>query len=524
MFSYVIISKMELYDWQKECLNTWRENRDHGIINVITGAGKTVLALAAMQDLFQRFPNTQIKIVVPTITLAKQWQKEILNYDNHYFTTNFRIGLYYGKIKNDPAVTDIMIYVVNSARNSISRHILEGFKKKIHQFLICDECHHYGGEYNRLIFRFLELSSYQNPLYHSLGLSATPQSANYQSVLVPSLGEEIYHYGLEEATERNSISPFALIHVRLSFTIDEREDYSEIENRITATYHKLLKLYPDLKGKSMQELFTFLSPIAEEDPDSLAAHYCNLIKRRRNLVYFASNRRQCVSDLLAKKKPDEKVILFSERINQAEEIYNDLKISFPNDVTIYHSQMPSDVNRYSLDLFRMGETHILVACKALDEGLDVPDASIGIVISSTSVTRQRLQRLGRIIRKKEDKPLATLYYLHIYNSIESSIYFKDSLPIETIIDTKYNSADHTFQCDEYEDLIYQLSEKNPSLFDDPVLRKEMMACFEEANGRSDWLYRPQQYDTIIKNVNSRHEKNYWICMKRLSHLRVNHSN
>ena len=65
---------MELYDWQKECLNTWRENRDRGIINVITGAGKTVLALAAMQDLFQRFPNTQIKIVVPTITLAKQWK------------------------------------------------------------------------------------------------------------------------------------------------------------------------------------------------------------------------------------------------------------------------------------------------------------------------------------------------------------------------------------------------------------------------------------------------------------------
>ena len=65
MFSYVIISKMELYDWQKECLNTWRENRDHGIINVITGAGKTVLALAAMQDLFQRFPNTQI---IPSFT------------------------------------------------------------------------------------------------------------------------------------------------------------------------------------------------------------------------------------------------------------------------------------------------------------------------------------------------------------------------------------------------------------------------------------------------------------------------
>ncbi|MBR4163904.1 MAG: DEAD/DEAH box helicase [Solobacterium sp.] len=513
---------MELYEWQNECLNAWVENHDHGMINFITGAGKTVLALVAMQDLFQRFPNTQIRIIVPTVTLAKQWQKEILNFDNQYFPAHYRIGLYYGEIKNDPALTDIVIYVINSARSSVSRHILDGFHKKIHQFLICDECHHYGSEFNRLIFRFLELSSYDNPLYHSLGLSATPQSANYQSVLVPSLGKEIYHYGLDAAAERNSISPFALIHVKVSFTIDEREDYAEIENRITVTYHKLLKLYPDLKGKSIQELFTFLSPIAEEDPDSLAAHYCNLIKRRRALVYFASNRRQCVNDLLSKKRPDEKVILFSERISQAEEIYDDLKRSFPNDVTIYHSQMPSDSNKYSLDSFRMGETHILVACKALDEGLDVPDASIGIVISSTSVTRQRLQRLGRIIRKKEDKPLATLYYLHIYNSIESSVYFKDTLPIETIVNMKYNSAEHSFHCDEYEDLIYQLSIKYPSLFDDPILRKEMMECFEEANGRSDWLYQPQQCDPIIKNAESRHEKNYWICMKRLSLLRANH--
>ena len=65
---------MKLYAWQEKCLRNWENNEYRGIVNVITGAGKTMVALAAMDMLLSKFPDLRIKIVVPTIPLANQWK------------------------------------------------------------------------------------------------------------------------------------------------------------------------------------------------------------------------------------------------------------------------------------------------------------------------------------------------------------------------------------------------------------------------------------------------------------------
>ena len=61
---------MQLYDWQKKCLHAWEKNGRTGIVRVVTGAGKTVLALEAIRRMREQFPDTSVKIVVPTIPLA----------------------------------------------------------------------------------------------------------------------------------------------------------------------------------------------------------------------------------------------------------------------------------------------------------------------------------------------------------------------------------------------------------------------------------------------------------------------
>lgn len=82
----------------------------------------------------------------------------------------------------------------------------------------------------------------------------------------------------------------------------------------------------------------------------------------------------------------------------------------------------AQANQNTLERFRNSEILILITCKALDEGIDLPDVEIGIILSGTGMERQRLQRLGRILRKSEGKESACLYYLFVKESMEEKSY------------------------------------------------------------------------------------------------------
>jgi superfamily II DNA or RNA helicase len=107
------------------------------------------------------------------------------------------VGLFYGAVKEreDKA---FMIYVLNTARRHVSRHILKDADEGSSVLLICDECHHFGSAENAHVFDFL--SHIPRERYFALGLSATPEGENYDEILVPALGKEIYRYELPEAT------------------------------------------------------------------------------------------------------------------------------------------------------------------------------------------------------------------------------------------------------------------------------------------------------------------------------------
>lgn len=513
---------MNLYEWQKECLNRWYENRTRGIVNVFTGAGKTILALAAVSELRASHPaQLHVRIVVPTTALAKQWKKELISYFPEMEFSRNSIGFYYGRIKNNTD-RDITIYVINSARETLSAHILQDMRNGIHAFLICDECHRYTGEVNRHIFNFILSEDFDSDLYHCLGLSATPQNENYETVLVPALGQEIYHYDIDKAGTDQRISPFVLIHTAISLTGDEAAEYGEITEHLRILYSRLLKAYPHLKYADSQEFYQFIFRSAREEEEGICASFANLLLKRRDLIYRAENRKKCVLSILEHITDNEKVILFAERIEQADEIYRELLPVYGNRVTHYHSEMPSALRSHNLSMFRIGEASILISCKALDEGLDVPDASIGIVMSSTSVSRQRIQRLGRILRKNPDKSIAKLYYIYTQGTTEDRIYLPDLQESADEYHVFYDGTDNSFFSDQYSfyasamyrNLSYTLSQKE---------REEIGLCLEEGILRADWYLPLDKLNQKISNALSQHEKNYWIVMKRIARQRNNHS-
>ena len=111
---------------------------------------------------------------------------------------------------------------------------------------------------------------------------------------------------------------------------------------------------------------------------------------------------------VAKKEKEQKILIFHESIEKAEEIYSILSNEGLS-VGIYHSEIYGPIRRETLYRYRKGMIRILISCRALDEGVDIPDANVAIIAAYTSSLRQRVQRLGRVLRKHSGKDYATIY-------------------------------------------------------------------------------------------------------------------
>ena len=504
---------MKLYPWQKECLQAWEKNGRRGIVNVITGAGKTVFALAAMDQARKAFPDLVIRVVVPTIPLANQWQQSLLH---HAPDENWRPG-FFGNGRKDDADRRVMIYIINSARDSLAAHIRRDLALGRHILLVCDECHHYQSVQNRKIFGFLTPEIKEGSRYLCLGLSATPFGSKNDDILIRALGKEIYRYGFDAAVAEGVISPFVVCEISASFYPEELLEYADLTDRISLQLRKLLWTHPHLKGLPEREFIKAVTGIAQDadmDPEEPAAAFLMLTYERKKLTNLAAARLGCAISILDKLHSSDRIILFCERISQAEEMAVMIRRRFGNICGLYHSGMTKQARDRILDEFRQERLRILVSCKCLDEGLDVPDANIGIVLSSTAVNRQRVQRLGRVIRRAKDKDAACLYYIYIRESSEDAAYLGGTSGYESF-SLRYYSAEDLFSNEIYEyvagELLYSARKKG---YPDRLIR-ELRGCMTEGLIRADYLLDAKAQKQHINAAVTKHEQNYWAVMQRI---------
>lgn len=518
--------KKPLYPWQEDCLEKWFANNGRGIVQAITGSGKTLLALTAAERLEKMLPQELlVKIVVPTGALMRQWHHAL----KEYFTDTGKaesaafereIGLRGAGFKAHTGCR-YMIYVINSARYELAKQILTDLKSGAAVLLIADECHRYESEQNRLIFEFLPYITPYKERFFSLGLSATLPSGQSENYLASVLGRRIYNYGMKQAASMNTICRYDIYHIGLSFLPDEEEAYQEITDRMNYLYRNLLRRYPILRDMAVKERYNFLKTLTGDKnrrTANTASMYIKLSFRRKSLVCLASARISCVCELLTRLPPAEKIIIFSERICQAEELYQLLQVRYPGKVGRYHSRMGETANRHTLNCFRDENIRILIACKAIDEGLDVPDASIGIILSGTSVQRQRIQRLGRILRKAEGKACASLYYLHLTETTEDACFLPDTGE-SRIFDLKYSPDLRDFFNPPYDSASEALLADLRRAGAGSSVIAEAQRCLRLGAVRSDWLSGRDDLDAKIRAAKYISDKNYWVCMKKMGFRR-----
>lgn len=519
--------EQELYQWQQACLKRWKAGGGRGIVQAVTGSGKTRLALEAIRRLQMELTgNLRIKIVVPSGGLMRQWYKNLRDYleemDFQVETDGSSIGLRGGGYR-DPSDRRYMIYVINSARYELAREILEELKQGDNVLLIADECHRYGSEQNRLIFEFLPYIEPYRGKFFSLGLTATLPYGEARDYLESALGKVIYSYGMKQAAACRTVCPYDVYHISLSFQKEEREEYEDLTDRMQTLFRKLQKLFPELGFMSRKEIFECLRKIAGEPQESgaqAAVLYMNLAYKRKSLVCLAAARCDCACELMHRLGISRKVIIFGERISQAEQLYCRLEKEYPGRVGRYHSRMGEQANKNTIERFREGTLRILIACKAVDEGIDIPDAQIGIILSGTSAQRQKIQRLGRILRNQESKDCASLYYLHIADNVEESCFLPNDNSRFTF-ELEYLGEEDHFCHPAYDEMAQkvfaEVSFGGGQTQEEK--KKEVIRCLKLGSVHADWMRTCEELDWQIKNSRYTRERNYWICMRKIAGYR-----
>jgi superfamily II DNA or RNA helicase len=362
---------VNLRDWQREALTKWR-GADRGVVAVVTGGGKTWFALACALDLLRRQSDTLVVIVVPTVALLDQWV--VVLTDDLGLETN-DIAMFGGGHRHaEPSLFNVM--VLNTARR-LAPEIASSHPT----FLIVDECHRAASMHNA--------SSLRGPHVATLGLSATPErdfDDLFNDTVVPALGPVIYRYDYSRALAEHVITPFALTNVRIPLSEDEQMRYDELTRRLVPLFRQRER------GQPVDDRL-------------------HRVLRDRARVSTSAELRIPAAMKILDANRRVRAIVFHEQIVAADAIAA-LLLERGHRAAVYHSGIGSYLRQDNLRLFRRGEIDVLVTCRALDEGINVPDASLAVIVASTASTRQRIQRLGRVLRPSPDKQHADIFTIY----------------------------------------------------------------------------------------------------------------
>lgn len=355
------------YPHQLEALEAWKAARGAGLVVLPTGAGKSYLGLLAIA-----WAGRSALVVVPTIDLMHQWYAEL-----KAAFPDFPIGLIGGGYYEP---TDLSVATYDSAAIHAER-LGNRFG-----MLVFDEVHHLPTAFYKPAATF-SLAPYR------LGLTATPERNDLRHTELQWLvGDLVYR---REAADLagDVLAPYRLERVHVELSPAEREAYRKaLEERDGFLRVNGISL-GNLTG--WQE-FVMRSAKSESGRRAMKAH------REARRIASAAPAKLRALEVILTRHTGQKTLIFTE---DNETAYH---ISTRYLIPCLSHQTKVKERQEMLELFRSGVYRSIVTSKVLNEGVDVPDASVGVVLSGSSVARELVQRLGRIIRRAEGKQ-AVLY-------------------------------------------------------------------------------------------------------------------
>tara|TARA_B110000008_G_scaffold65859_1_gene66286 strand:- start:4024 stop:5190 length:1167 start_codon:yes stop_codon:yes gene_type:complete len=382
---------LKLREWQENAFPLWWAKK-RGIIKVVTGGGKTVFAIHCLTKYLEENKTNSILIVVPSIALLDQWYEGLSqSFSSEEISLN-------GGGEQIESITRICITTIDSLKNLIDRVTPEN------TLLIVDECHKIGTEKRGEMLT--------NNWHATLGLSATPErdyDDNFYFIIKKILGDIIFDYDYIDAREDEVIVNFKLLYAYAAMTKDEEDKYKKFTKSIQ-------RRAATIGGNNMNDY-----PLK-----MLIFNRARMVKNSKNRIPFGV-------ELLQKHKR-ESWIVFTENKKQAKE-FNKIINTKGYKSAIYNTDLDNTEREENLNNFKNGNLNVLVSCTALDEGFDMPEADGAMILSASSSKRQRIQRMGRVLRitaNKENALIVTVYSSnteYVKLKEESNRYQLENVPI-----------------------------------------------------------------------------------------------
>ncbi len=354
--------------YQREALTAWLAAGGRGVVVLPTGAGKSHLAVMAIES-----RKRATLVVAPTLDLVHQWY-ELLK-------ASFRVsvGIVGG---GEHSIEALTVTTYDSAYLHMEHH---GARFGM---VVFDECHHLPGE-------SYALAAHSCLAPFRLGLTATPERADgREGSLAELVGPEVYRKDIGELSG-SYLAEYDTVRVAIELSEAEREEY--------VAERKLYTSFVRANGIRMNTPRGFQEFIMKSARSGTGQRAMQAYRRQRELAFAAKGKLDYLSELLSLHRKD-RILVFTQDNATAYEVSRRFLIP-----SITHQTKVRE-RAEILERFANGSYSAIVTSKVLNEGVDVPDANVAVIVSGSGSVREHVQRLGRILRRKVGKN-ALLYEL-----------------------------------------------------------------------------------------------------------------
>lgn len=351
---------------QSEALETWWKEGGRGVVVLPTGTGKTFMAILAIAR-----AGRPALVMTPTIDLLNQWYSELT------LAFDVPVGLIGGGYYELQPIT---VTTYDSAYIHLERW------GNRYGLVVFDECHHLPGP-SFMTAAIGSIAPYR------LGLTATPERTDGREFLLPELiGPTVYRREIKQLSG-DYLAGYRVERVYVELSADEKEQY-----RIAREHYRgfVEAKHISMGGPNGWQRFLQETCKSEEGRAAFQAY-----REQRKLALAAPAKLDMLETLFA-HHPGDRILIFTYDNATVYEIARRYLVP-----PITH-QTKAKERKLILERFHSGEYPIVVTSQVLNEGVDVPAANVGVILSGTGSVREHVQRLGRLLRKHGDKQ-AVLY-------------------------------------------------------------------------------------------------------------------
>jgi len=420
-------------DYQMLAFENWKNNGQQGLFAMATGTGKTITSLNCLLEIYKRNGYYKAIILVPTITLVNQWEKECWKFNfSNIIKVYSKNAEWRSKIEllqmaekyrkpNEPTQNFIIISTYASYARENVFSILNSFERAKVLF-IADEAHNMGAP---SILKRLGTINY----LRRIGLSATPErqfDEDTNKKLYKFFGAEekfTFEYSMEEAIQKGVLCRYYYYPHLVKLTDEEMANYVELSEKISKYFNYNSGEF-DKKDEILMGLLLARKRIIHKAANKLDA-FKKIIEERYekngnlkySLIYVPEGNKPDYfpeADLFDKTEQ----VVDDAVSDHLIDIYTEAVMRVDKYITVRKFVSGQKDRDEILADFAKGKLQVLTSMKCLDEGVDVPRSELAIFCASTGNPRQFIQRRGRVLRKHPDKYMAEIHDLVVVPEVD----------------------------------------------------------------------------------------------------------